>query len=1032
MTMDAQAKFINRYNQNNKGNWEFNFFQKKYEPNTEAKIKTSMRPDNCFNPKNVHQYITPPISKEDLILQKKIRGEYLSNADKIILQNCIDKKEEALKADLTAIKTHGISSKPTTKEGKTRVLLMILDKSLKLDNKKMVCNIYLRLKEDDFELTNELKQQFSKQLGEMEDIVNELDIIELQFTEFYSQMPPLNAKGFKKFDDWQVQVINNIDNNISTVVDAPTSAGKSVLSGYTTTKGKTLWVFPTDPLAWQMASYIELIIGSSVPIITKTYQSCPYRDEFIEILNRAPAITGTADSIVDYLPFIKNDFKWIIFDEIHMIGKPEGSAMEHIAKVFNNVPILALSATIGNSNDLVSWFQKLSPTLKIDKITCDKRFFNLETFYYDSNNDKFETIHPLAMVHTSNFEDKSILNKSLQPTPPTIWDLSKKLERVFDLGELNSDKYFNKLNRIELDQAYEYFSKLVNFMVDKYHSGYKEEITNIIDNYKHYNINNENIDIVKLAFRLKEDESTPAILFQKNTIACLDLARKFAQKVDQMEIDKYPRLIQERLKILKLAKRLDKKIKKKEEHKNEENKNTTQSRKETKQMMGTIKLKKDAYGHTSIQTQPEEIITTSIQEPHPDFNFNKQKIFYDDIVDQWAMELKQYFPNNGEYYHWIIRLLWRGVGVFAKGLPDPYLRLVQSLACKKQLALVFSDDSLVFGVSMPFQTAIIYHDNKLIDDLSPMMFKQMSGRAGRRGLDRKGKIIFVGYSFKRIKELSTSEKPLITGMNNIPYTIPQANKLSSLFNTNQNWENTCKNFLDKDILDEDANEFLEITKSNYEGGWNFAFSPEDKNHLQMCWRLRDSEVSVIISYLIPYLRRGFEGLDHVNKINQINIAHFLCRFICIKTTNNKEDMLIEPEILSNYPYNQILSKFEDLQIEIPNNIDNKLLLSIKNNKLVKTPYEDETNELRQRLLELSKTLIIIQHYCFHSKILGLSRLLGKLLTRIWWIYHTSSPITKSFIEYNTEDYETIQYSSDSNKESESEEDYEEDYEEDSE
>ena len=41
----------------------------------------------------------------------------------------------------------------------------------------------------------------------------------------------------------------------------------------------------------------------------------------------------------------------------------------------------------------------------------------------------------------------------------------------------------------------------------------------------------------------------------------------------------------------------------------------------------------------------------------------------------------------------------------------------------------------------------------------------------------------------------------------------------------------------------------------------------------------------------------------------------------------------------------------------------------------------------------------IQHYCFHSKHTSLSKLLGKLLTRIWWIYHLSSPIMKSINNY---------------------------------
>merc|ERR1712072_512962 len=100
----------------------------------------------------------------------------------------------------------------------------------------------------------------------------------------------------------------------------------------------------------------------------------------------------------------------------------------------------------------------------------------------------------------------------------------------------------------------------------------------------------------------------------------------------------------------------------------------------------------------------EEPVYKAIQEPHRDFIFNEDQYFTGALVDTWVKDLKMYFPNTGEDYHWLIIMLWRGVGVYVKGLPDPYLRLVQSLASAKKLAVVFSDSSLVFGVSMPFRT----------------------------------------------------------------------------------------------------------------------------------------------------------------------------------------------------------------------------------------------------------------------------------------------------------------------------------------
>ena len=971
--MNYNIKAMNKKNQkakeykDNKGNWEYSFFQKRHDPNTEATIKLSMKPDNGFNPKNVHEYINPSMSKEDIILQKKNNNETLKTNEQIIYQNIIDREKKILLSDIEAIKTQGLSAKPETKEGKTRLLLHTLDYQLKKNNKELVANIYLRLMEDQFEITPNIRNDYVSQLKKCDEIISKLDLIELQFTKFHSQMPPLNIKGFRKFDEWQIQVINNIYNNISTIVNAPTSAGKSVLSGYATTKGKTLFVVPTDALAWQMSAYIGHILNTSIPILTQSYQSNPKRDELIELLNKSSAIVGTAETIVDYLPFIKNDFKWLIFDEVHMIGKPEGSAMEHIVKILNNVSIIALSATIGNTDEILDWFSTVSKC-NFNKVICDKRFFNLQRFYYNQESDNLVCLHPLALIEESQIADGSILSKSLQPTPPNIWDLGMKITKIN--SKLDPHKHFTIDKRIELDQANKYFMLLIDYLVKKYKTN-RDAVMNIINSYKQESLPSSSVDLLKLAFRLKLEEKCPVIVFQKDTIKCLKMARDFAKCVDQAENEKYPKLLQDRMKEHKTAKRFEKK---------EEKPDKESTKKEMKEFMSNI--------------PKEKIIeVTSLQEPHPDFNFNNNQYFSESKIEEWVNEYKNFFPNSGDYYHFIIKLLWRGVGVYARNLPEPYLRLVQSLACQKQLAIVFSDLSLVFGVSMPFRSVVIYND----DELDPMLYQQMSGRAGRRGLDKEGNIIFAGYSWSKIKELSISEPPIIKGTESIIYTTLHADQISKLYKTEQNWNLTLENFLDKRI--NSIKTFSDTLKYNYENNWNFSYQKENVNHLHMNWKFRYTNEGVLISYLIPYLRRGFESKDYTQEVNQISLAHFLCRFICIKeisTIDTKENILEEPVILLEHPYNQIIEQLQNLGIMVPKLIDNRLFSAIQQNNIMNS---NNIEELRQRILEFGDKLKNIQHYCFHSKITGLAKIMGKLLTRIWWIYHMSSPIMKSLIEF---------------------------------
>lgn len=931
---------------NNKGNWEYNFFQKIYNPNDEAKIKLSIKPENMFDVKNINKYINVQISKEQIILDKKNNNIKLKENEKIILQNYLKKKEESINNDIKNIKTFGLSAKPITNEGKIRLILETLSYQLKNDNKELIANIYLKLLDNNYIKYESILDDYKYEINKMNDIVSKLDLIKLQMTKYYYNLPPLNTKGFTKFDDWQINVIHNIDHNISTIINAPTSAGKSILSGYVSTKGFSLYIVPTDALAWQMSSYIGSILNTNIPIITDTFQSHPKRDEMIELLNNSQSIVGTPECILDFLPFIKNKFKWIIFDEIHMISQKEGFGMQQIAKILNNIPIIALSATINDTDKLVEWFQNISPSLKFEKIICNKRFFNLQKYYYNSDLNSLIPIHPLSLIEEEYIKDKSILNRPLQPTPPDIWDLAIKLSNKYDLKELNIYEYFNKNERIELDNVNIYFNKLLEFIIMKYDSDPKN-IMEIINNYKNNNLfNSINSDnLLNLAFKLKETKKTPVIIFQENTLSCLKIVKKFSNDIDHLENTKYPTLIQDRLKFEKKINKINKKSE-----------------------CDEIDIKDNKLLKNMLNNENNHIDINSYQEPHEDFIFNEIQYFSQIQVEEWVELLKKYFPNNGDFYHYIIKLLWRGVGIYAHGLPDEYLRLVQILACNKKLAIVFSDKSLVFGISMPFRSVIILSSEL---NLEPMLYQQMIGRAGRRGLDKEGNIIFVNYSWDNIRTLCTSSPPNIMNfVDNNLFSIIHAKKISEKYNNYQNWDNLLLNL-----------------NENYYNKWNFTLL-DDINNLHMNWKLRNNNNCIIISHLIPYLKRGFNYKDSTQIQNQIQIAHFLCRFFNKSTIST--NILLEPDIMAYSPFNQIINELYNLDIILSKNIDNKLFLSIQNNSLINNISDIEKNNLRNELIDFSNTIKIIQHYCFHIKITGVAKILAKLLTRIWWIYHTSS------------------------------------------
>ena len=960
---------------NDKGFWEYSIFQKIIVPNEEQNIKSGIKPDNCMDLKKIDYYLNPKLSLEEQIILNFNNGIKLSKKDTIIYNSYILKKKKELEKDLLDIKNIGSKATPITIEGKIHYMMHMLNIFIKNNQLENIANIYLKLKDPIYIISDELKNQYIENLIKMDEIVNNLDLIKLQFTKFYNQMPPLNQKGFRSFDDWQKETINNINNDKSTIICAPTSAGKSVISGYVVTKGKSLYIVPTDALAWQVSSYIGAIMNIDVPIITLTYQSIPKRDDLIKLLNHSQAIVGTPETIVDILPFINNNFKWVILDEIHMMGKLEGSAMELISKILSNSCFLCLSATIGNIDELKKWFENITDK-NMETIVCDKRFFNLQKYFYNNDSREFKILNPLSLINISEIEDGTILDKTLNPTPVDTWSLvTKILENNIELNELNPYNYFGKTELIELTKTYEYFNKLILFMVHNYNK-YKNNINNILNEYSNFNFEDYNTNLINIIEDLKTNNMFPSIIFQQNNISCLDIVRKTSEELDLRESIKYPNLRKDRIQKDKSIKRINKKIEK-------EMSNLTE-----KQLDKKLKENKDFVFNL--------VLSDDINAPHDDFIYNKDEKFIESEIKEWADKFKMYFPCINGDYHYLIKLLWRGIGVYVNGLPDGYLRLVQKLASKKKLAIVFSDSSLVFGISMPFRSSVIYKNDTTEDNLDSMLYHQMAGRAGRRGLDKEGNVIFVGYSWARIKELSISSIPNIGGMNRLIWSFVQAKNIS----LNNKFLDINKNMFSQSLTDNNIKNFENKILLNNENIWNFS-ALKDKNLIQLMWMFRYSNEGIIISFLLPYLRKYFE-MSNPNEINkQIEIAYFLSKFIDIHLAGDETDVI--PEYLaSKITYDDIYSELKNINIDIPTYIDGKIWLSIRNNCLV----DLKNDVLRKKLFNFSTKLKALQHYCYHTKQTNLTKLLGKLLTRIWWIYHTSSPVIRydKYLNINLDDF----------------------------
>ena len=74
--------------------------------------------------------------------------------------------------------------------------------------------------------------------------------------------------------------------------------------------------------------------------------------------------------------------------------------------------------------------------------------------------------------------------------------------------------------------------------------------------------------------------------------------------------------------------------------------------------------------------------------------------------------------------------------------------------------IVIATKTLAMGVNMPARTVIFAGDHP---DLNPLAYRQMMGRAGRRGYDNIGHVVFLGIRPRKVAYLMTSELLSLTG-----------------------------------------------------------------------------------------------------------------------------------------------------------------------------------------------------------------------------------------------------------------------------
>lgn len=103
----------------------------------------------------------------------------------------------------------------------------------------------------------------------------------------------------------------------------------------------------------------------------------------------------------------------------------------------------------------------------------------------------------------------------------------------------------------------------------------------------------------------------------------------------------------------------------------------------------------------------------------------------------------------------IKEMLVNGVGVHHSGLLPILKELVEILFSLNLIKILFATETFSMGVNFPAKSVVFVSlkkmDDKCLRILTPGEFMQMSGRAGRRGIDKKG-VVIVNYENEKFTE----------------------------------------------------------------------------------------------------------------------------------------------------------------------------------------------------------------------------------------------------------------------------------------
>jgi len=292
----------------------------------------------------------------------------------------------------------------------------------------------------------------------------------------------------------------------------------------------------------------------------------------------------------------------------------------------------------------------------------------------------------------------------------------------------------------------------------------------------------------------------------------------------------------------------------------------------------------------------------------PAIEYECKQILFKKLSTKTAYEIMQ-LPE----YNNMINLLNKGIAIHHAGIIPILREMVELLFEKNYIKLLFATETFAVGINMPTKTVIFTGFTKFNGSISrilyPHEYKQMAGRAGRRGIDTIGHVIHCNNLFD--SPTANEYKNMITGS-------PQM--LSSKFKISFNL-------------------ILNILQSNPVVGFEQLNAFVNKSLISVDIKNNDIEYS-----------NEIDKLNNELEIKKQNIQYYKTPINIIEEYVNKKEMI---SLTTNKSRNKLMREIKNIEDDY---------------KFIKSDYEKyiEINESKKNIEKLLKEKLNSSSYMKNS------------------------------------------------------------------